>query len=97
VVGVPYFVLFIHYRGKSPHIQIATDRERLLDPAQSTSTDIFHVKPFGDVGKTVGAVVGGGVKRDFVAAPGERPSQAHRLPLNAAFDQQLVDDECDVH
>jgi hypothetical protein len=97
MVGVPYFMFLLHYRGEPPHIQIAANRKRLLDPTQCTSTDIFHIEILADVGKTVSAVVGGGIEGHFVPAPGKSLSQAHALPLTAAFDQQLVNDECYVH
>jgi hypothetical protein len=97
MMGIPYFMFLIHYRGKPSHIQIAAERERFLDPTQHTSTDILHIEILADVGKTIDAVVGGGIEGHFVPAPGKSLSQAHALPLTAAFDQQLVNDECDVH
>src|SRR5882672_732081 len=92
MMWMPYLMFCADCRGKPHHVQIPAKHARLAKPRKPAPPHVDYLDFLADFWKTIGRVIGAGIKNHLVALAGQLARQTDALPLTAAFHQQFMHD-----
>src|SRR4029077_13420302 len=81
VMRIPNFMAGLHCSCEALHIEISTDKQRLVQPPQPAASHINDGEVFAYLGETVSPIISRRIESHLVALRRQRASKRNTLPL----------------